>query len=53
MSDHRTHLPVVLRSGVTWASGNKFTTQVKVDTGNAIAESDESNNVYSVEISVK
>jgi hypothetical protein len=38
----------------TWASGYaKITTQVKVDTGNAVAESDEGNNVHGVEMAVK
>ena len=38
----------------TWASRyTKITTQVKVDTGNAVAESDEGNNVHGVEIAVK
>ncbi len=38
----------------TWASGYaKITTQVRIDPGDAISESDEGNNVHGVEISVK
>ena len=38
----------------TWASGYaKITTQVRVDPGGAVTESNEGNNVHSVEISVK